>query len=64
MRHALLPILVLVLSLAPNLEAAQPDEGDWPRFRGPTGHGVSNDAKIPTEWSDSKNLKWKAVAER
>ncbi|MEO2035250.1 MAG: PQQ-binding-like beta-propeller repeat protein [Planctomycetaceae bacterium] len=31
---------------------------DWPRFRGPKGDGTSSDAGIPTEWSDSKNLKW------
>ena len=34
--------------------------GDWPRFRGPNGSGSSLDAKSPpTEWSDTKNLKWK-----
>jgi outer membrane protein assembly factor BamB len=34
--------------------------GDWPRFRGPNGDGISPDAKSPpTEWSDTKNLKWK-----
>jgi outer membrane protein assembly factor BamB len=32
---------------------------DWPGFRGPNGNGTSNDAGVPTEWSDSKNLKWK-----
>jgi outer membrane protein assembly factor BamB len=32
---------------------------DWPRFRGPTGNGVSSDEKIPTEWGDTNNLKWK-----
>lgn len=32
---------------------------DWPRFRGPRGDGTSSDANVPTEWSDTKNLKWK-----
>lgn len=32
---------------------------DWPRFRGPQGDGTSSDQGVPTEWSDSKNLKWK-----
>lgn len=33
---------------------------DWPRFRGPNGTGISTDEKAPpTEWSDTKNLKWK-----
>ena len=35
--------------------------GDWPRFRGPNGSGVSPDsAAPPVEWSETKNLKWKA----
>lgn len=32
---------------------------DWPRFRGPTGEGLSVDAEVPTEWSDDDNLKWR-----
>ncbi len=32
---------------------------DWPRFRGPQGDGTSTDKAVPTEWSASKNLKWK-----
>ncbi len=34
---------------------------DWPRFRGPNGSGISTENKsLPTKWSDTKNLKWKA----
>lgn len=34
--------------------------GEWTRFRGPNGVGVSPDARpVPTEWSDTRNLKWK-----
>lgn len=34
---------------------------DWPRFRGPNGSGIAADGKVPpTEWSNTKNLKWKA----
>ncbi len=34
--------------------------GDWPRFRGPNGSGISTDEKAPpVEWSETKNLKWK-----
>ena len=32
---------------------------DWPQFRGPRGDGTSNDHRVPTEWHDAKNLKWK-----
>lgn len=31
---------------------------DWSRFRGPNGSGISSDASIPTQWSESENLKW------
>lgn len=35
--------------------------GDWVRFRGPNGSGVSPDDKAtPVTWSDTENLKWKA----
>jgi outer membrane protein assembly factor BamB len=33
--------------------------GDWPRFRGPEGMGISADENIPVRWSDETNLKWK-----
>lgn len=42
-----------LLALLPVLQAS-----DWPQFRGPTGQGTS-DAKLPVEWSSTKNLKWK-----
>jgi len=32
---------------------------DWPAFRGPSGNGVSAEKSAPTEWSASKNVKWK-----
>ena len=50
----LIVVIYLVLQGASFLKAE-----DWPRFRGPHGDGISSDEKIPTEWSDSKNLKWK-----
>ncbi len=31
----------------------------WPRFRGPDGSGVSDDTRVPLEWGERKNLKWK-----
>lgn len=33
---------------------------NWDNWRGPTGNGGSLTAKPPTEWSDTKNVKWKA----
>ena len=36
-----------------------PAATDWPQFRGPLGNGISSDDKVPLEWSDTKNIKWK-----
>jgi len=34
--------------------------GDWSRFRGPNGSGISEEkAPTPTNWSEKENLKWK-----
>ena len=33
--------------------------GNWGHWRGDEGNGVSLDAKPPTEWSSTKNVKWK-----
>lgn len=32
---------------------------NWPHWRGEGGNGVSTTAQPPTEWSDTKNVKWK-----
>lgn len=45
---------VFFLAIASHLPAA-----DWPGFRGSSHFGVSSDAKIPTVWGDTYNLKWK-----
>jgi len=34
---------------------------DWPGFRGPTGQGISRDAReLPITWNSKENLLWKA----
>ena len=33
--------------------------GNWGHWRGPTGNSVAPDAKPPTEWSSTNNVKWK-----
>lgn len=53
-RNALILIAFLVLNGASVLNAE-----DWPGFRGPHGDGISSDENVPTEWGDSKNVKWK-----
>ncbi len=55
-RFRLLP-LALVFS---GVLAGNPARGeDWPQFRGPTGSGLSAEAKLPAEWSADKNVAWK-----
>ena len=44
--------ILLPLVLAFNVQA------DWKQWRGPGGQGHSN-AKLPTEWSETKNVKWR-----
>jgi outer membrane protein assembly factor BamB len=34
---------------------------DWTRFRGPNGDGVAADQGLPTTWSASTNVVWKAA---
>jgi outer membrane protein assembly factor BamB len=55
----ILPLtLLLVVSLS---TAANAD--NWGHWRGPSGNGVSTTAKPPTEWSDTKNVKWKVAVQ-
>jgi len=37
--------------------------GNWPQWRGPDGSGVSNEKNLPSEWSPTKNIKWKTPIE-
>ncbi len=46
-------LLLLLTSLA--------SAGTWSHWRGPLGNGSSPDAKPPLEWSETKNIKWKAA---
>jgi VWFA-related protein len=34
---------------------------DWPQWRGPSGHGVSSETGLPTTWSTSANVAWRAA---
>ena len=44
----------ILLSLAFNVQA------DWKQWRGPGGQGHAN-AKLPTEWSETKNVMWRTL---
>jgi outer membrane protein assembly factor BamB len=49
-------IVIFVSTILP-VDSVNAD--DWGHWRGPTGNGVAANATPPTEWSDSKNVKWK-----
>jgi outer membrane protein assembly factor BamB len=39
--------------------SAQTADRFWPQWRGPDANGISRQANPPTEWSETKNIKWK-----
>jgi outer membrane protein assembly factor BamB len=56
--HPLLAMLTLPLALV--AADLNPDE-QWPQWRGPLALGVAPKATPPTEWSETKNVKWKVA---
>src|SRR3990170_6076572 len=51
-----LTLTILCTGFTPS---AQTRAGDWPSWRGPNG-GVAPDRSLPTRWSASENIAWKA----
>jgi outer membrane protein assembly factor BamB len=55
--------LILVLSLGSAMMALGATQADyqknWPHWRGPLANGVAPLGDPPTEWSETKNVKWK-----
>lgn len=49
-------VLFCFLTSVNNSASAQ----NWPQWRGPDGSGISTETGIPTEWTESKNVRWKA----
>ena len=55
----------ILLSIAATLFTAVPNvHADWPRFRGPTGMGISTAKDVPLKWSAKENLAWKVKLPR
>lgn len=52
-------VKVLTLVFVAVVTASAGHAADWTRFRGPNGSAVSEAKKVPTDWSDTKNLAWK-----
>ena len=59
-RIALTLIVGISLGFAAlNFLAGKASAGNWPQWRGPDGSGISNEKNLPSEWSPTKNIKWK-----
>lgn len=56
MKNHALPLGAVFFSLACATFTAQ---ANWPSWRGPLHNGTAPEATPPTEWSDTKNVKWK-----
>ena len=52
---------ILLIGAAPHALAGPADgpDGQWPQWRGPGGIGVSLEKGFATEWSPTKNIRWK-----
>ena len=64
MRTALLPSLSLLSSILLATGAVSPAaaaDSNWPAWRGPDATGVARDADPPTEWSETRNVRWKTA---
>ena len=49
---------ILLLALAAGTATVSAE--NWPQWRGPGSQGISIEANVPTEWSSTKNIAWKA----
>jgi outer membrane protein assembly factor BamB len=58
--YTTLAALTVAVFLSPALASRADDaERYWPQWRGPLMTGVSTTANPPTEWSETKNIRWK-----
>lgn len=51
--------VALLVTLVPGYASAQ--TSNWPQWRGPNGAGISPEVGLPTEWSETKNVRWKTA---
>jgi hypothetical protein len=59
---ALSTLGLAALVAAPGTGADVPAPGDrWPAWRGADGQGIADGARIPLEWSATKNVLWKTA---
>ncbi len=53
--------IVITLTAASLLAQGSPAARYWPQWRGPDANGISTTANPPVEWSETKNIRWKAA---
>jgi outer membrane protein assembly factor BamB len=54
-------IRFIVAAVFVSLSVGNPARAEnWPRFRGPTGQGISSETNLPDQWSSEDNVRWKA----
>ncbi len=58
MKHIKLLLLLICVFAMHGTQAGSADQ-NWGQWRGPYQNGVAPHADPPTEWSESKNVKWK-----
>jgi outer membrane protein assembly factor BamB len=51
--------LLFVQALSSSSAENAGKESNWPQWRGPESMGISPETDLPTEWSATKNIKWK-----
>jgi outer membrane protein assembly factor BamB len=52
--------LLMIAALADRASADPSTDGYWPGWRGASGQGVSEETRLPLEWSATKNVRWKS----
>ncbi len=52
----LISLLLILSSYATCLS-----QSNWPQWRGTDGGGISTEKNLPTEWSETKNIRWKTA---
>jgi outer membrane protein assembly factor BamB len=52
-------LVLLALAIGMMLSRTAGAGDSWPRFRGPTGQGISDARGLPLEWAEDENVTWK-----
>jgi outer membrane protein assembly factor BamB len=58
-KQSFFQLLLLTMVLIVAIDAVLAQNSNWAQWRGNEGSGISAETNLPTEWSDSKNIKWK-----